>query len=66
MKPVQVEAALKAGVLKENIYGDKITGVSRYGDRPEYSKMVALLQSDDLVITEGPYKIWKVNGLNVG
>ena len=48
----QVEAALKAGVLKENIYGDKITGVSRYGDRPEYSKMVALLQSDDLVITE--------------
>jgi DNA invertase Pin-like site-specific DNA recombinase len=48
----QVEAALKAGIAKENIYGDKITGVSQYGDRPEYSKMVALLQPTDLVITE--------------
>ena len=48
----QIEAALKHGVKKENIYGDKITGVSNYGDRPEYSKMVALLQPQDCVITE--------------
>ncbi len=48
----QVEAALKAGVEQDNIFGDKITGVSNYGDRPEYSKMVAMLQPDDLVITE--------------
>ena len=31
----QIEAALKAGISKENIYGDKITGVSRYLDIPE-------------------------------
>ena len=48
----QIEAALKAGVEQGNIFGDKITGVSNYGDRPEYSKMVALLQPNDLVITE--------------
>ena len=48
----QVEAALKAGVEQGNIFGDKITGVSNYGERPEYSKMVAMLQPDDLVITE--------------
>ena len=48
----QVEAALKEGVEQGNIFGDKITGVSNYGERPEYSKMVAMLQPDDLVITE--------------
>ena len=48
----QVEAALKAGVEQGNIFGDKITGVSNYGERPEYSKMVAMLKPDDLVITE--------------
>ena len=48
----QVEAALKAGVEQGNIFGDKITGVSNYGERPEYSKMGAMLQPDDLVITE--------------
>ena len=48
----QVEAALKAGVEQGNIFGDKITGVSNYGERPEYSKMVGMLQPDDLVITE--------------
>ena len=48
----QVEAALKVGVQQSNIFGDKITGVSQYGDRPEYSKMIALLQPNDLVITE--------------
>ena len=42
----QVEAALKAGVEQGNIFGDKITGVSNYGERPEYSKMVAMLQPD--------------------
>ena len=48
----QVEAALKAGVEQGNIFGDKITGVSNYGERPEYSKMVAMIQPDDLFITE--------------
>ena len=48
----QIEAALKHGVSEDCIYGDKITGVSNYGDRPEYSKMVALLQPQDCVITE--------------
>ena len=48
----QIEAALKSGIAKENIYGDKITGTSNYGDRPEYSKMVALLNHDDVVVTE--------------
>ena len=47
----QVEA-LNARVEQGNIFGDKITGVSNYGERPEYSKMVAMLQPDDLVITE--------------
>ena len=48
----QIQAALKSGIAKDNIYGDKITGTSNYGDRPEYSKMVALLQPTDLVVTE--------------
>ena len=48
----QIEAALKSGIAKENIYGDKITGTSNYGDRPEYSKMVELLNHDDVVVTE--------------
>ena len=48
----QKNAALEAGVLPENIYGDHITGVSNYGDRPQYSKMVSLLQPFDQVITE--------------
>ena len=45
----QIEAALKSGVSEDCIYGDKITGVSNYGDRPEYSKMVALLQPNNLL-----------------
>ena len=44
--------ALKRGIDKNNIFVDKITGVSQYGDRPEYSKMVALLQPNDCVHTE--------------
>tara|TARA_Y100001963_G_C6645650_1_gene383146 strand:- start:259 stop:843 length:585 start_codon:yes stop_codon:yes gene_type:complete len=45
-------AAKKAGVKESNIYGDSITGTSAYGDRPEYSKMVAQLKPGDCVITE--------------
>ena len=48
----QIEMALKRGIDKNNIFVDKITGVSQYGDRPEYSKMVALLQPTDCVHTE--------------
>ena len=48
----QIEMALKRGIEKNNIFVDKITGVSQYGDRPEYSKMVALLQPNDCVHTE--------------
>ena len=48
----QKESALKAGILPENIYGDHITGVSNYGDRPEYQKMVALLKPNDCVWAE--------------
>ena len=44
--------ALKEGILRENIFIDKITGVSQYGDRPEYSRMVELLQNSDCVYTE--------------
>ena len=48
----QKESALKAGILPENIYGDHITGVSNYGDRPEYQKMMALLKPSDVVWAE--------------
>ena len=48
----QIEMALKRGIDKNNIFVDKITGVSQYGDRPEYSRMVALLQPNDCVHTE--------------
>lgn len=48
----QVEMALKEGISRENIFIDKITGVSQYGDRPEYSRMVELLQNSDCVYTE--------------
>ncbi len=45
--------ALKAeGVPDENIFGDKITGTSNYGDREELSKCLDLLQQDDLLILE--------------
>ena len=48
----QIQMALKSGIEENNIFVDKITGVSQYGDRPEYSKMVALLKSNDCVYTE--------------
>ena len=48
----QIEMAKKRGIEENNIFVDKITGVSQYGDRPEYSRMVALLQPNDCVHTE--------------
>ena len=48
----QIEMAKKRGIEENNIFVDKITGVSQYGDRPEYSKMVALLKPLDCVYTE--------------
>ena len=48
----QKEAALKNGILEKNIYGDYITGVSSYGERPEYQKLVSKLQPNDCVWAE--------------
>ena len=48
----QVIALKEEGVPKENIYGDKITGTSNYGDREELSKCLDLLEPDDLLILE--------------
>ena len=48
----QVVALKAEGVPEENIYGDKITGTSNYGDREELSKCLDLLQPDDLLILE--------------
>ena len=48
----QVIALREEGVPEENIYGDKITGTSNYGDREELSKCLDLLQPDDLLILE--------------
>lgn len=48
----QKEAALKNGILEKNIFGDYITGVSNYGDRPEYQKLVSKLQPNDCIWAE--------------
>ena len=48
----QVIALKEEGVPEENIYGDKITGTSNYGDREELSKCLDLLEPDDLLILE--------------
>ena len=48
----QVIALREEGVPEENIYGDKITGTSNYGDREELSKCLDLLEPDDLLILE--------------
>ena len=48
----QKEAALRHGILAENIYGDHITGVSEYGDRPEYQKLISKLNPNDCVWAE--------------
>ena len=48
----QVIALKEEGVTEKNIFGDKITGTSNYGDREELSKCLDLLQEDDLLILE--------------
>ena len=48
----QVIALKQEGVTEENIFGDKISGTSNYGDREELSKCLDLLQPDDLLILE--------------
>ena len=48
----QVIALKEEGVPEENIYGDKITGTSNYGDREELSKCLEKLEQDDLLILE--------------
>ena len=48
----QVIALKEEGVPEENIYGDKITGTSNYGDREELSKCLDQLEQDDLLILE--------------
>ena len=48
----QVIALKEEGVPEENIYGDKLTGTSNYGDKEELSKCLDLLELDDLLILE--------------
>ena len=48
----QVIALKEEGVPEKNIFGDKITGTSNYGDREELSKCLDLLQVNDLLILE--------------
>ena len=48
----QVIALKEEGVPEENIFGDKITGTSNYGDREELSRCLDLLEPKDLLILE--------------
>ena len=48
----QVIALKEEGIPEENIFGDKITGTSNYGDREELSKCLDLLEPNDLLILE--------------
>ena len=48
----QVIALKEEGVPEENIYGDKITGTSIYGDREKLSKCLDLLEPNDHLILE--------------
>ena len=48
----QLIALREEGVPEKNIYGDKITGTSNYGDREELSKCLDLLEPNDLLILE--------------
>ena len=49
----QIRALQDAGCLPENIYGDKITGVSDFSNRPELQKCLAAMKaSDTLIISE--------------
>ena len=46
----QIRALQDAGCLPENIYGDKITGVSDFSNRPELQKCLAEMKANDTVI----------------
>ena len=46
----QVLALKDAGCLPENIYGDKITGVSDFSNRPQLQKCLALMKANDILI----------------
>ena len=46
----QILAAKEAGVLEDNIFGDKVTGTSSFGDRPELTNCLEKLQSGDLLL----------------
>ena len=48
----QVIALKEEGIPEDNIFGDKVTPTSNYGDREELSKCLDLLQQDDLLILE--------------
>ena len=49
----QIRALEDAGCLPENIFGDKITGVSDFSNRPELQKCLAAMQANDtLIISE--------------
>ena len=49
----QIRALQDAGCLPENIYGDKITGVSDFSNRPQLQKCLAAMKANDtLIISE--------------
>ena len=49
----QIRALQDAGCLPENIYGDKITGVSDFSNRPQLQKCLdAMKANDTLIISE--------------
>ena len=49
----QIRALQDAGCLPENIYGDKITGVSDFSNRPHLQKCLEALKAHDtLIISE--------------
>ena len=49
----QIRALEDAGCLPENIYGDKITGVSDFSNRPQLQKCLEAMKANDtLIISE--------------
>ena len=46
----QIRALQDAGCLPENIYGDKITGVTDFSNRPQLQKCLALMKANDILI----------------
>ena len=44
----QQKAAIEAGVLPENIYGDHITGVSDFSERPELTRCLETISVNPL------------------